>query len=313
VELDSAAKLSLISYHKYKKSASTSTNTSSNKIAILVAEGEIRMGRNEDGVVGASTFISELKKLREDSKVKAIVLRVNSPGGSAVASKLMEREIQLTREVKPVVASMSDLAASGGYWISMGCDKIVAQPNTITGSIGVIGLIFNVQEFLKNKLGISIDKVKTGDFADIGDGLHSMTEEERAIIQDGVNEIYEEFTGKVASYRNLNIDTVLNMAGGRVWTGNQALAKGLVDDLGGLQKAIEIAAQMAELADYSTRYYPPKEDFFKQIFDGNSKEEFVSYLMGEPNEFQKLFQTLERIKKSEGILARIPYGIEFKY
>lgn len=313
IGLDENSKVSLVSYNKYKKINPEDDNNTYNKIAILLAEGEIRMGQSEDGILGASTFVRELRDLREDDRVKAIVIRVNSPGGSAVASELMEREIQLTKGVKPVIASMSDLAASGGYWISMACDKIIAQESTITGSIGVIGLLFNIQDFLNNKLGISVDKVKTGEFSDIANGTHSMTEEEREIIQESVNDIYYRFTDKVSKYRNLNVDTVLKYAEGRVWSGKRALQIGLVDEVGDMERAIELAAELGELESYRIKYYPPKEDFFQKIFDSKNKERFVSYFLPKRTELEILFDKLQSIRDSEGILARMPYGIEFNY
>lgn len=313
IGLDSDEKIEMVGYGKYKKVDVADDNISSNRIAILVAEGEIRMGQSEDGVLGEATFRKEIKKLRENDKVKAIVIRVNSPGGSALASELMEREIQLTREVKPVIASMSDLAASGGYWISMGCDRVVSGENTITGSIGVIGLLFNVENFLKNKLGITTDKVKTGEFSDIANGTHAISEEELAIIQESVDFIYKEFTTKVASYRGLELDSVLNIAGGRVWTGKQALDRKLVDEIGTLDRAVEIAAEMAELEDYRVRYYPPKKNFLEDLMNNKAKEEMVSYLMGEPDEITQMVMKIKSIKENEGILARMPFGMTFTY
>lgn len=306
-------KVEMVAYGKYKKVNLKDENSSKNRVAVLVAEGEIRMGESEDGVLGAETFAKEMKKLREDEKVKAIVMRVNSPGGSAVASEVMAREIALTREVKPVVSSMGDVAASGGYWISMGCDKIVAQPNTITGSIGVIGVIFNLENFMKNKLGITFDKVKTGKYADIANGSHKMTEEEKAIIQVGVDDIYEEFTSNVSKHRNIPIEEVKAMAGGRVWTGNQALERKLIDEVGDFERAVEIAVELAELEDYKLRYYPPKENFFEKIMNDAGKDEFVAWIMGEPDEFIQMANKLRKIKEQEGIMARLPYGLEINY
>ncbi len=306
-------KIEMVAYGKYKKISLPSENTSLNRIAILVAEGEINGGESDDDVLGSETFAKEMRKLRENDKVKAVVVRVNSPGGSAVASEIMAREIALTREKKPVVASMSDVAASGGYWISMGCDRIIAQPNTITGSIGVIGVILNIEKFMENKLGITFDRIKTGEFADIGSGTHEMTEMERAIIQESVDDIYEDFTSKVAFYRKMDIEDVKAIAGGRVWTGKQALDRKLVDELGGLERAVEVAAELASLEEYKIRYYPAKENFLDQFMKNADTEELMTYFTGEPDRYTKAIQTIRDLEKKDGIIARLPYGFEISY
>ncbi|MEQ8359775.1 MAG: signal peptide peptidase SppA [Cytophagales bacterium] len=306
-------KIELVSYGKYKNVNIESENTSKNRIAVLVAEGEINSGESDEDVLGSDTFAEQMRKLRENERVKAVVVRVNSPGGSAVASEIMAREIALTKEKKPVVASMSDVAASGGYWISMGCDKIIAQPNTITGSIGVIGVILNIEKFMENKLGITFDRIKTGEFADIGSGTHEMTETERAIIQESVDDVYDDFTTKVAFFRNMDIEEVKNIAGGRVWTGKQALERKLVDELGGLERAVEVAAELANLEDYKVRYYPPKESFFEKFMKGSEKEELMTYFFGEPDRFTKAINTIKDLENKDGIIARLPYGFEISY
>ncbi len=313
IGLTNEDKIELVSYKKFKKVAAKETESSENRIAVLVAQGEIREGDSEDDVLGSATFARELKKLRENDKVKAVVIRVNSPGGSAVASEIMAREIALTREKKPVIASMSDVAASGGYWISMGCNKIVSQSNTITGSIGVIGVVFNVERFMKDKLGITFDGVKTGKYANLGNANKKMTEDERAIIQEAVDDIYDDFTSKAATFRGMTVEEIKAIAGGRVWTGKQALDRKLVDEIGGLDRAVEIAAELAELEDYRVRYYPAKENFFDQFMKGDKTEELMSYFTGEPDEFTKIIHTLKKVKEQEGIQTRLPLGFEIGY
>lgn len=306
-------KIELLGYSKYKNVNLESNNSSSNRIAVLIAEGEINGGESDEDVLGSDTFADEMRKLRENDRIKAVVVRVNSPGGSAVASEIMAREIALTKEKKPVVASMSDVAASGGYWISMGCDKIIAQPNTITGSIGVIGVILNIEKFMENKLGITFDRIKTGKFADIGSGTHEMTEQERAIIQESVDEVYEDFTTKVAFYRNMDLEEVKSIAGGRVWTGKQALDRKLVDELGGLERAIEVAAELASLEDYKVRYYPGKQNFLEKFMKSTDKEELLSYFLGKPDSYTRAIQTIKDLEKKDGIISRLPYGFEISY
>lgn len=306
-------KIELVSYNKYKKVNLKDETTSSDRIAVFVAEGEIMSGSSDEDVLGSATFAEEMRKLRENDRIKAVVLRVNSPGGSAIASEVMAREIALTREKKPVVASMSDVAASGGYWISVGCDKVIAQENTITGSIGVIGVVFNVERFMKDKLGITFDRIKTGEYADLGSASHKMTEKEREIIQVAVDDIYEKFVTRVAFHRNMDVEDVKAIAGGRVWTGQQALDRKLIDEIGGVDRAVEIAAEIAGLEDYKIRYYPPKESVLDKFMKGNQKDELVGYFSSEPDRFTKAIKTIQELEKREGIQARLPFGFEILY
>jgi protease-4 len=175
--------------------------------------------KSRDEVIGSEDIAEELRKARLDKKVKAIVLRINSPGGSALASDVMWREVVEARKVKPVIASMSDLAASGGYYMAMGCDTIVANPNTITGSIGIFAVLFNVENFLKNKLGVTLDNVKTHKYADIGYPTRTPTEFERRVIQNSIERGYEIFTTKAAEGRNMPVESLKKIASGRVWSG----------------------------------------------------------------------------------------------
>ncbi|HPI11067.1 MAG TPA: signal peptide peptidase SppA, partial [Catalimonadaceae bacterium] len=301
--------VNFISYNKYRKAeGGEEASGSENKIAIIIGQGEINSGKGDNESIGSDKICEALRKARNDSKIKAVVLRINSPGGSALASDVMWREIQLTKKVKPVIASMSDVAASGGYYMAMGCDKIVAHPTTITGSIGVFGLMFNAQNMFKNKLGITFDGVKTGAYSDIGNGTRPLTEGEKQIIQSEVNKIYETFTTKAAAGRKMPVETLKSLAGGRVWSGTEAKANGLVDELGGLDKAIEMAAAQAKIGkDYRIKLLPAQKNFIEEIMEQIGGEARVSMAKAELGELYPLVKQFQKIKTMEGINARLPY------
>ncbi len=241
--------------------------SSGGKVAIVYAEGDIVDGEGEAGEVGGTAFAREFRKLREDSDIKAVVLRVNSPGGSATASEVIGREVRLTRAVKPVVVSMGSYAASGGYWISAGSDRIFADPNTVTGSIGVFGIQFDVQR-LMNNLGITFDDVKTGRFADSLTNFRPKTAEEMAILQRMVDWIYGQFILRVAEGRGMPRDRVEAIAQGRVWSGEEARTIGLVDAIGGLDDAVTFAAGKAGLGGgYRVVEYPERKDLADQVIE----------------------------------------------
>lgn len=301
--------INFISYNKYRKAESEDENSGSeNKIAIIFGQGEINSGKGDNESIGSDKICEALRKARNDKKIKAVVLRINSPGGSALASDVMWREIQLTKKEKPVIASMSDVAASGGYYMAMGCDKIVAHPTTITGSIGVFGLMFNAQNMFKNKLGITFDGVKTGAYSDIGNGTRPFTEGEKQIIQSEVNKIYETFTTKAAAGRKMPVETLKSLAGGRVWSGTEAKANGLVDELGGLDKAIELAAAQAKIGkDYRIKLLPAQKNFIEEIMEQIGGEARVRMAKAELGELYPLVKQFQKIKTMEGINARLPY------
>ncbi|HTF82086.1 MAG TPA: signal peptide peptidase SppA, partial [Cytophagales bacterium] len=247
-------------------------------------------------------------KARDDNKIKAVVLRVNSPGGSSLASDLIWREISITKAKKPIVASMSDLAASGGYYISMPCDHIFAQENTITGSIGVFGMWFNVEKFFEDKLGITSDGVKTGKFSDLGSPTRELTDFERRIIQSEVDSTYKDFVLKAAKGRKKSYEEIEKVASGRVWTGAQALQIGLVDKLGGLTEAVAFAANLAKLKEYDTVYIPDSEGFFEDLLKSVSEEEendVEEKMKKDLGELYPYFVYLQKVKKREGIQARM--------
>ncbi|OYX90954.1 MAG: hypothetical protein B7Y76_14865 [Sphingobacteriia bacterium 35-40-5] len=247
-----------------------------------------------------------------DTKVKAIVLRVNSPGGSALASDVIWREMVLTKKSKPVIVSMGDVAASGGYYIACAADSIFAQPNTITGSIGVFGIIPNMQNFFKNKLGITFDGVKTGKFADLGTVSRPLTDAERIIIQQEVNKVYSTFTQKVADGRKKSQSYIDSIGQGRVWSGTEALQNGLVDRLGNIDDAIASAAKKAKITDYKLVSYPDQVDPLKSLFE-NTGDKVKTYFMKQ--ELGDQFIYYEQMKSAinlSGVQARIPYNIQVK-
>ena len=307
--------ISYIGVDKYLKSTGPNTDGDfNNRIGILVAEGEINSGDGGDGSIGSDKFIKELKKLRDNDKIKAIVLRINSPGGSALASDVMWREIQITSKKKPVIASMSDVAASGGYYMAMGCDKIVAQPNTITGSIGIFGLIFNVKDFMNGKLGVTFDGVGTSPHADWPTATRDMTEFEKSMIQKGVNEGYEKFTSKAAAGRKMPVEKLKSLAQGRVWSGVEAKENGLVDALGGINEAVKLAATAAKLkeGDYRLRYYPEKKKPFEEILTkmmGDEEEKVMTKNLGEMATYVKMYKKLMNMG---GMQTRMPFELNIQ-
>lgn len=287
-----------------------------NKIAVVYAEGEIVSGEGDREQVGGDRFAKLLRKLRQDDDVKAVVLRVNSPGGSASASDIIQREMILTRKVKPVVVSMGSIAASGGYWISTYSDRIFAEPNTITGSIGVFGLLPNVQQFA-NRNGVTWDTVKTGQYADITTISRPKTPQELAMIQKSVDRIYDEFITKVADSRKLDKAKVAEIAQGRVWSGKQAKNLGLVDEFGGLEAAIQDAAKRAKLDDKWTLDEYPRPLTFREILFGNVSSHILANhqpqlkgpLMAELKKMQADLSLLTTLNDPRGVYARMPMNL----
>ncbi|MEP4534815.1 MAG: signal peptide peptidase SppA [Cyclobacteriaceae bacterium] len=295
-----------INFISLKKYARTLTGEySSNKIAVIVADGDIVFGSADDAV-GGDQFADEIRKARESSSVKAIVLRINSPGGSMTASEQIWREIMLTKGVKPVIASMSNVAASGGYYIAAPCDTIIAQPNTVTGSIGIFSILYNFGDFLDNKLGITNDVVKTGEYSDIFTVTRSLNQQERAIIQRRVENGYDTFIGRVAQGRNMSAEDVKKVAGGRVWTGAQAFEFGLVDILGSYEDAIELAATKAGVADdYRIRFYPEQKEFLERIME-NLEDVSAGEFLGKENILTPYLKKIESLERMQGLQARMP-------
>ncbi|MFM1875552.1 MAG: Protease 4 [Bacteroidota bacterium] len=309
---DEEEKIEFIALGKYKDAPAPKDEESvakKDKIAVVYAVGSIEGGEGDDETIGSEKISAEIRKARKDDKVKAIVLRVNSPGGSALASDVIWREVVLAKAVKPVVVSMGDVAASGGYYIACAADTILAQPNTITGSIGVFGVLMNAKNLVNNKLGIMVDTVKTNRFADLGTPFRPLTEMERSIIQNGVNEIYTDFITKVAEGRGMAVADVDSIGQGRVWSGEDALEIGLVDKLGGIEDAIEIAAGMASVENYRVVEYPKQKDpvqAFMEELTGQGEEVFLKHRLGQYYEYVK---DVEELMNMEGVQARLPYQI----
>jgi protease-4 len=286
--------------------------TSSNRIAVILAEGEIVDG-NADGAISSEKFAKEIRKARKDENIKAIVLRVNSPGGSILASDVIWREMSEAKKVKPVIVSMGEVAASGGYYIAAPADTIVAQPNTITGSIGIFGILFNVQELVNDKLGVTTDVVSTGELSDFGNMARPLTEVERTIIQSSVEDGYETFISRVAEGRGMHPDSVRKIASGRVWTGSQAKARGLVDVLGGLDTAIGIAAAKIKAGDdYRVVYYPEKKPWFEELMVSFSDQVQVRILQTQLGDQYPLYQKIQRLKNYQGVQVRMPQDLVIK-
>ena len=249
LELDADEDITFVTLGEYIAAKPYTPTYSDNKIEVIYAEGQIVQGASEQGTLGSSTLADQLAEARLDEEVKAVVLRVNSPGGSALASEVIWREMELLRQQKPVIVSMGDYAASGGYYISAPADAIVADATTLTGSIGVFGLMFNAEKALNNKLGVTVDVAKTNPSADMGMPFRAVSSNERAKIMRSIEQVYSTFVNHVADGRNMTFDSVDAIGQGRVWTGNDGNRIGLVDQIGGLQYAIAVAADKAECSD----------------------------------------------------------------
>ncbi len=304
-------KLKLVTLNQYIKSpASVTKPFSKDKIAVIYAEGEISGGEGDDNSIGSDGMAATIREARLDNKIKAIVLRVNSPGGSALASDVIWREVMLAKKAKPFIVSMGSVAASGGYYISCAADTIVAQPNTITGSIGVFGLMFNAQNMLKNKLGITVDTYKTGAYTDLGTVTRPLTVNERAIIQQSVDQVYNIFTSRVAEGRKIRQDMVDSIGQGRVWSGIDAKRLGLVDVLGGLDDAIAIAAKKANLVNYRIKALPEQKDAMQEIMEGLSGKAETWFMQEKLGADFRFYQASQDIMKIKGIQARSFYNTE---
>ena len=310
--ISKSEKLNFISLNKYSNVKVEKKEISRNKIAIIYATGEINSGKGDVKSIGSETTAKAIKTAREDKNVKAILLRVNSPGGSALASDVIWRETLLAKEEKPLIVSMGDYAASGGYYIACAADSIVANPTTLTGSIGVFGMIPNLQKLYKNKLGISIDTVNTNKHADMGMN-RALTKFEEDKIQKSVVDIYTTFITHVGEGRNMSTTAVDEIGQGRVWTGYDAKDIGLIDTYGGLEKAIEIAVYLAEIEDYRIISLPKKKDPFAELaqkFGGETSiSDLVMLKLGLKTE---LTNPIENLLKRDKIQARIPFIMELK-
>lgn len=284
-----------------------------NKIAVIYTEGQIFYGEGDETYVGQGAVNKALEEARNNDKIKAIVLRVNSPGGSALASELIWREVDLTKKVKPVIVSMGDVAASGGYYIACNANKIFAEPTTITGSIGVFGTLPNVKG-LADKWGINAEQVVTNKNAVTYSFFEPMDDGQRAFIKESISSVYDLFTNRVAQGRGMSQEAVHNIAQGRVWTGVDAVTNGLVDELGGLDEAIKYAAKLVEIEDYMTTEYPIFEKDLDKMLQGfgliQSKEDLIKEELGDEN--YKILQEVKAITKQKGIQLMFPFATEIK-
>ena len=309
--LTGSDKINAVPNAKYADSYSINNN-SGNEIAIIYAEGQIFDGKGQEGNIYSENLSKTIRKAREDDNVKAIVLRVNSPGGSAVASAVIGREVELASNEKPVIVSMGNYAASGGYWISANGDYIFADPTTLTGSIGVFGTFPNLKGLLNDKLGITFDVVKTNENADFGNFTEPLTEFQYAKLQQMVVKTYDDFTGMVARNRGLRQSYVDSIGQGRVWSGVDAIELGLVDQLGDMEDAIAFAAERAGIAnDYKIVEMPKQKDFMtrftEQLSGGN--DDLDASLRQKLGMYYKYYEGIENLSNNTGIQARVPFDM----
>ena len=307
--IDNSKKINILNNSQYA-SVRPAPKAKANKIAIIYANGQIIDGEGNDNTIGSITLSKAIREARQNKKVKAIVMRVNSPGGSALASEVIRREVELAKAEKPFIISMGSYAASGGYWISSEGDYIFADPTTLTGSIGVFGTFPNAKKFMNDKLGLTFDVVKTNENADFGSMVEPLTPYQLAMLQKYVGNTYNDFTALVARTRGLRQSYVDSIGQGRVWTGTDALELGLVDEMGGLDKAIEYAAQKASLTDYSLKDYPKQESLMDMLLKGDIQEPYANALMKKRlgNNY-KYIETIENITKVDGVQALMPFMI----
>ncbi len=277
------------------------------RIAVIYADGDITMGKGEEGIT-AWNYANVLRSVREDSSVKAVVFRVNSPGGDAQASEIIARELALINDIKPVVVSMGNYAASGGYWISMPSRMVFTNPTTLTGSIGVFGVLPNVEKGMKNYLGINVDVVKSAESADFPSVYRPLTTNERAVFQEGIENIYTHFIAKVAKSRNMDVEAVDALGQGRVWVGTQAVENKLADHLGGLNDAIAAAAELAGIESYRLKELPAKKDFYSQLVSMFKNSMITTGSNSITQTYQKLEKQLELLQESR-VLARMPFDV----
>lgn len=295
-----------VSSEELAKHAKNTPYSVKEKIAVLYCVGDIVSGNSDKNTMGSTTIVESLRKAKEDSTIKAVVLRINSPGGSAMASDVIWREVKLTKKIKPVIVSMGDMAASGGYYIASPANTIVAQKNSITGSIGVFALLINAQKLIKEKLGINVETVKFGKYADMGTTNRALTDEEKQIMQRYIDRIYTDFIEKVAEGRNLKKEFVDSIAQGRVWSGTDAKAIGLIDEYGGLDKAIEIAAKQASIDKYRIINYPEQKSALDELMNNLSLEASAYWLRYQMGEQYTWYKQVKDATKYEGLQMRVP-------
>jgi protease-4 len=306
----SEKKLELVSLNKYNKAFKPKKAVSKDKIALVYASGEINMGEGDEETIGAEGLSKAIREARKDSSIKAIVLRINSPGGSALASDIIWRELDLAAKTKPLIVSMGSVAASGGYYIAAPAHIILADPTTITGSIGVFGMLFNAQNFFKNKLGITTDVAQTNKHGDLGSIFRPLTAEERAFIQSEVENTYNVFLTRVSKGRGISKEKVDSIGQGRVWSAQDALKLGLVNMIGGVDKAIEIASKKAHLKDYSIVELPKLEAPLSSFLSGFSTKIRSNIIKSELGNEQAIYLAIKKMLNTQGMQTRMPYEID---
>lgn len=314
LKVSATKKFNFVPLGKYAK-AVKSFGSSKDRIAIIYAEGEIMDGKNKRGeTVGSDETRLLIRNARLNDDIKAIVFRVNSPGGSSLASEEIWREIMLAKAAKPLVVSFGDVAASGGYYISCGADSIFAEPTTITGSIGVFGIIPNFKQFFNNKMGITFDGVKTGPYADMPSVNRPLNAAESLFVQQSIDTIYHVFKSRVSEGRNLSMEVVDSIAQGRVWTGKRALEIGLVDRLGNMKDAVDCAARMAKVKDYRIKEYPENKGFLQSLVNNFSNEIKAKVISDEIGmEQYRLLKQIKNAKAMTGVVqARLPFEIDIR-
>ena len=313
VGIADAKDLKIMKLSKYNDAPYKEESLSGNeKIAVIFASGNIISGEGDDNNIGSERISKAIRRARMDDKVKAIVLRVNSPGGSALASDVIWREVVLAKKAKPVVVSMGDLAASGGYYISCAASKVFASPNTITGSIGVFGIVPNTQQFFSQKLGITFDGVKTNPYADYIPTTRPMTADEKTFLTRDIENIYNTFINHVSEGRKITVAQVDSIGQGRVWSGTDAKRIGLIDEFGGLTDAIKAAAKLANLKEYRLMKLPVQKDPFTQIMEALNGDNTSLLLKKELGSSYACYEYLKNISQMKGIQALMPYEIEVK-
>ena len=305
--------LHLATLSEYRKAIKAETNAAKDEIAVIYAVGQITGGKSGDDSMGSETMVKLIKEAYTSENVKAIVLRVNSPGGDGTASDIIWHEIEQAKKAgKIVVTSMGDYAASGGYYISCNSDYIIAQPNTLTGSIGVFGLIPSFQRALKNKLGVTIDAVTTNKHSDAAGVMRPLNAEETAVYQEFIDDFYGVFTQRVADGRGMEQSAVDEIGQGRVWAGADALKIGLVDALGNIDDAVAKAAELAKLDSYKLTYFPKKKDFWTKLMEKSGEEKNIQAIIKhELGDQYYIYQGLNQLKKAEGVQALMPLQIQF--
>ncbi len=302
-------KVNFVKFTKYTNVAvKNKKNKSKDRIAIIYAEGDIKQGKSSPGTIGSASLAETIRKVRNLNRIKAIVFRVNSPGGDAQASEIIRRELSLAAEKMPVIVSMGNVAASGGYWISTPGKYIFAEESTITGSIGVFGIIPNMQGLFNNKLGITFEDIQTNKNADFIDVMKPMSEMQKARLNETITRIYGNFVSLVAKSRKLDEQYVDSIARGRVWAGSDAIKIGLTDSIGGLEAAIHAAAREAKLGNnYKISEYPKEKDFFQALIEEMSGEATTKLVKSQMGDYYKYYEQAAKIKEMQGVQARLPY------